>query len=162
MTNVNVSVMSPVNSFSNTEQRGFSGLADIIQVDSAEKAQATEVDSRFVQGVTDTAGINKKQNSIAQKESEEETIDVTADVVSELDEKLSSYAKSQVGLKFTQNDDPRCSVVSLVDMSTEEVIRQIPSEEILALRQRLNKFCSDLHETNDASVADSVLVDTHV
>lgn len=162
MTNINVSVMSPVNSFSNTEQRGFSGLADSMQVDSAEKSQATESDSKFVQGVTDAEKISEKNNSLAQKETDDESVEFTEEFVSELDEKLSNYAKSQVGLKFSQNDDPKCSVVSLVDMSTEEVIRQIPSEEILALRQRLNKFCSDLKETPNAAVAGSVLVDTHV
>ncbi len=52
MTSVNVNVMSPVNSFSNTEQRGISGVGQVIQNGSAEQAQATENDAKFVQDVT--------------------------------------------------------------------------------------------------------------
>lgn len=162
MTSVNVNVMSPVNSFSNTEQRGISGVGQVIQNDSAEQAQATENDAKFVQDVTFSKELDEKNDVFGQNKQEDDPKEITEEEISELGEKLSSYAKSQVGLKFSQNDDPKCSVVSLVDMNTEEVIRQIPSEEILALRQRLNKFCDDLKATPDAPPSESVLVDTHI
>lgn len=162
MTSVNVNVMSPVNSFSNTEQRGISSVGQVIQNGFAEEAQATETDAKFVQSVTFSKELDEKNDVFGQNKQEVDPDEITEEEISELGEKLSSYAKSQVGLKFSQNDDPKCSVVSLVDMDTEEVIRQIPSEEILALRQRLNKFCDDLKATPDAAPSESVLVDTHI
>ena len=44
------------------------------------------------------------------------------------------------GLEFSLDDDSERMVVRVVDTTTKEVIRQIPSEEMLAIAQALDKI----------------------
>lgn len=43
-------------------------------------------------------------------------------------------------LQFTVDDDTGINVVQVIDTETEEVIRQIPTEEILAIAKALDKL----------------------
>lgn len=52
---------------------------------------------------------------------------------------LSSYVQSvQRNLNFSIDDTTGQTVIKVIDAESEEVIRQIPPEEILALARRLN------------------------
>lgn len=43
-------------------------------------------------------------------------------------------------LQFTVDEETGTNVVKVIDMETEEVIRQIPSEELLAIARALDKL----------------------
>ncbi len=43
-------------------------------------------------------------------------------------------------LQFTVDEDTGINVVQVIDSETEEVIRQMPSEEMLAIARALDKF----------------------
>jgi flagellar protein FlaG len=49
-----------------------------------------------------------------------------------------------VGLKFNINEDTDRVIVSVVNKDTEEVIRQIPPEEVVDLAKRLNEMAGVL------------------
>ncbi len=48
--------------------------------------------------------------------------------------------QSNHSLEFTVDQDTRMSVVKLVDVETGELIRQIPSEETLAIARSIDRF----------------------
>jgi len=49
-------------------------------------------------------------------------------------------------LGFTVNDEPEAVVVEVKDRETGKVVRQIPSEEVLALREKLQDLVGILFE----------------
>lgn len=63
------------------------------------------------------------------------TLDEVNQAVSELNK--ASQAKSQ-GLEFSVDNDSKRTVVKVVDQTTREVLRQIPSPEALAIAKSLD------------------------
>ncbi|MBY0243300.1 MAG: flagellar protein FlaG [Burkholderiaceae bacterium] len=63
------------------------------------------------------------------------TLDEVTQAVSELNK--ASQAKSQ-GLEFSVDNDSKRTVVKVVDQTTREVLRQIPSPEALAIAKSLD------------------------
>jgi flagellar protein FlaG len=62
-------------------------------------------------------------------------------------------------LNFKVDERTETMVIQVIDADTEEVVRQIPSEGILQLQQRL----AEIQESGgkaDASVMDGLLVNT--
>jgi flagellar protein FlaG len=54
---------------------------------------------------------------------------------------LSSYVQNvQRNLNFSIDESSGQTVIKVIDSESEEVIRQIPSEEMLALARRLNEL----------------------
>lgn len=76
----------------------------------------------------------------------------TADTETVVQEEVSSAVNdiqefiqnSQRSLNFSFNEDARRSVVSVTDVDTGDVIRQIPSEEVLQLAERIRELQSDV------------------
>lgn len=56
--------------------------------------------------------------------------------------KVSSFLEQQAAtdLSFSVDDETNIRVIKVVDRSTKEVIRQIPSEEMLQMAQALDKL----------------------
>ncbi|AJQ96364.1 putative flagellar protein FlaG [Gynuella sunshinyii YC6258] len=54
--------------------------------------------------------------------------------------KLQDYMQNeQRGLNFKMDEEAGITVISVYDAETEELIRQIPSEEMVSLAKRLNE-----------------------
>jgi flagellar protein FlaG len=60
-----------------------------------------------------------------------------ADVVGRLNEHMQKLQRS---LRFSVDDASGRIVVKVIDQSTDEVIRQIPSEEMLAMMNHISEF----------------------
>ena len=62
--------------------------------------------------------------------------------VTEAVTQLNKFMQSMnnTALQFTVDKDTNLSVVKLVDTQSKEVIRQVPSEEVLAVAKAINKF----------------------
>lgn len=60
-----------------------------------------------------------------------------AEVVERLNERMREMKRS---LRFSVDDTSGHIVVKVVDKDTDEVIRQIPSEEMLAIMKHINDF----------------------
>lgn len=80
-----------------------------------------------------------------------------------IDDVSQNSSLRKIGIKFSQNEDPECRVVNIVDAETNETIRQIPSEEMLEIAKRLDDFCESKASKGENSTDNrSVLIDTQV
>ena len=80
--------------------------------------------------VNGTAGSKQAQNEQAPAKNRndlEESVQDLNNLVQELHREL----------RFSVDDDSGDMVIKVIDQKTDEVIRQIPSEEVMQLRQRL-------------------------
>ena len=60
-------------------------------------------------------------------------------------DQLNGYlAETQRGLRFSIDDDSGRTIVHVVDTETDEVIRQIPSEEMLVLTRYFNETAGNI------------------
>ncbi len=64
------------------------------------------------------------------------TVSELAQAVKKLNKALQEQAQN---LEFTIDSDTNRTVIKLIDQSTNEVLRQIPSEEALAIAKALNQ-----------------------
>ena len=67
---------------------------------------------------------------------EEEQADKLEAVVSDLNELVRDLHRE---LKFSVDEDSGDTVIRVIDKETDEVVRQIPSEELMHLRKRLQE-----------------------
>ena len=102
-------------------------------------ASAANVSSRAVSAIdpasrTATAAADESGGSIS-------TQPVDAKELADAIEKVQDFTKTVANeLKFSIDKDSGQTVVKIVDTATDEVIRQIPSEEMLAIAQALDKI----------------------
>lgn len=133
-------------------------------LNNAQNATQSEQD---VRGINNNANIseddklnNKDQNANIIFEDVKDKEDPT-ELAKQLQETIDKYSKKLSNLRFTANDDPECSVISVIDSKTDETIKQIPSEEALELMKRINSLCEDMNN-NSSKDTKSVLLDTVV
>lgn len=63
----------------------------------------------------------------------------TEDAVGKLNAAVSKYSNSS-SLQFTVDDTTKMRLVKVIDTQSKEVIRQIPSEEAVAIASAIDKF----------------------
>lgn len=67
--------------------------------------------------------------------------EVDSQVLSQSVEKLNKMVQGLAnGLQFSVDEASKTPVVKLVDLSTKEVIRQIPTEEAISIAQAIDRF----------------------
>ncbi|MBO6257885.1 MAG: flagellar protein FlaG [Succinivibrio sp.] len=99
----------------------------------------------------DSEKINRfAQEQVAKKQEEKE------EELSEFEQKMATEVfndlnRQNIGLSFSIEKDMGSTVVSVLDNNTEDIIRQIPSEEFLKLAKRIH----DLKEQQTSSSDDS-------
>lgn len=104
----------------------------------ASKAVSLPVNSNSSLSVSDS-GNDKKQQDVKEKPTLQEVI--------ELSEKLNeNVQRIQRDLNFSVDDTLGDIVVKVIDRSTQEVIRQIPSEEMLTLSRNIEEVNSLLFD----------------
>lgn len=77
---------------------------------------------------------NRAEEQAKQRQFDEADI---AEFVSEIE---SSVQNVQRDLRFAVDKHSGDTIIKVIDSSTDEVIRQIPSEEFMALRERIQSF----------------------
>ncbi len=75
-------------------------------------------------------------NTLKQTEKAEETSEPLNEVVFELNNLVRDLHRE---LQFSVDDESGETMIKVVDSKTDEVVRQIPSEEVVRLRQRLEE-----------------------
>ena len=107
----------------------------------------------------------------SEKEKEEQNEELRERVDEKLKDMEEMPALRKIGIKFVKRKDPECNVVNVVDTESEEMIRQIPSEEFLKISQKLDEFCNDFTKVKQTNAEDdakgrgknhSVLFDTKI
>lgn len=58
------------------------------------------------------------------------------------------FEQADVGVRYRIDNSTQDLVITLVDRSTEEIIRQIPPEQILRMRQRLEELMGLIVDTS--------------
>jgi len=74
-----------------------------------------------------------------QAKSDEATATITAAKKQALNEALSALQKNNTSLDFSIDQASGVLVVKVVDKATGDVVRQIPAEEVLVMRQQADK-----------------------
>jgi flagellar protein FlaG len=69
---------------------------------------------------------------------------VSAQELASAVEDISSKIQSvQRNLSFSIDEESGTTVIKVIDATSDEVIRQMPSEEVLAIKQRLSRMSGD-------------------
>ena len=115
---------------------------------------------------------SEKRQEIASKKSPADivnTLDVKEMPREELDDTISQLNDSlqnvQRNLEFSVDKDAGRIVINVKDKETDEVVRQIPSEEVLELAKNLHAASERFNERSESRsqpVADGVLLRTKV
>ncbi|MCR5536885.1 MAG: flagellar protein FlaG [Succinivibrio sp.] len=90
-------------------------------------------------------GLSPKEQ--AEKENEEREKELAEAAREEAKALMQSLNKQNIDLSFSVDKDLGDTVVSVTDKATEDLIRQIPSEEFLEMSKRLREYT----ETNSAT-----------
>lgn len=102
--------------------------------------QDSNVPAEVVSEVVTTKGINplSQPNSLSnQLEATEEQLAAIQDRVVELNSYMQNLNRS---LKFSVDDQSGETVIKVIDSETDELIRQIPAEELLVVRSSLEEY----------------------
>jgi len=130
-----------------------------MEIDVSQSGNNLAVPKYVNPGLSDSAGLEKAQNRDAKQETvkgnaanvdnrdnTEKSLS-TENIKAAVDE-LSDFAKSSNRqLNFSVDESSERPVVKVTDSESGEVIRQIPSEEVLKLSERLRELQSDLGNT---------------
>jgi len=130
--------------------------SDISQLNSSKKTAASSKEAAHYSGESKVidqsqqiSSISKNNNVRAQEASEVEAVELTK---FDLDDRIirlnDSLKISQSYLKFERDEDAEKMVVFIKNGDTDEVIRQVPSEEFLAISKNIQKY---LEQVNRAS-----------
>lgn len=102
----------------------------------------------------DVASITKSEATQSEIVENEKVINETKDneetssTVKETVDEMNAFLQSmQRNLSFTIDEDSGEKVISVKDSETEEVIRQIPSEELVVLRKKMDDVVGILFDT---------------
>ena len=97
------------------------------------------------QNVAESSGITfPPETSAAEKMAEDKAQEVSADKVKEVVEQLNNHAQAvNRDLLFSVDDDSGKTVIKVINSETAELVRQIPSEEVLRLAQTIRETVDD-------------------
>lgn len=88
----------------------------------------------------DTAAVGAVSTTAAAAPSPAATQPEMSQIVQAVEEMRNAIAPVAQNLQFSIDEDIGRTIVKVVDASTDEVIRQIPSEEIVAIAKAMNKL----------------------
>ena len=88
------------------------------------------------------------QNQIANEPNEEQISESTENIRTQIAELNQVSQNIQRRLSFQVDDELGQTVVRVIDRETDELIRQIPSDEVLALSKRLKELSGDVSEVS--------------
>ncbi|AFI85179.1 flagellar protein FlaG [Methylophaga nitratireducenticrescens] len=102
--------------------------------------QGSNVPAEVVSGLAATQRVNplSQPNSLSQQlEATEEQIAAIQDRVVELNSYMQNLNRS---LQFSIDQQSGDTIIKVIDSETDELIRQIPAEELLVLRSSLEEY----------------------
>lgn len=102
-------------------------------------SQATQ-DSTAASQETAAAVVATGMPSVAEANAAAQQAPSAAELASAVEEVQAAIAPVAQNLQFSIDQDINRTIVKVVDSSTDEVIRQIPSEEIVAIAKAMDKL----------------------
>jgi flagellar protein FlaG len=81
------------------------------------------------------------------KETEKKSSEVDKGLLEKLVEELGrQYQLRNTSLNFSIDDNTKSLVVKVIDSQSEKIIRQIPPEEVLAIRKKIQELVGALYD----------------
>ena len=120
----------PVVALSNRQQQELP-----VQLSADERPAATPETTKAVAGVADT----KPQADSKDAKEKPPSASELADAIKKLNETVKLYKGD---LQFTVDEDTQLQVVKVVDRGSKELIRQIPSPEVVRIARAIDEFSS--------------------
>jgi flagellar protein FlaG len=120
---------------SNKENPVEASLKQLATVRLAE--QATDIDPLEKQPVTE------KETSSSEKESTDTEQDIT-DTIDEMNRFLESMKRN---ISFSIDEESGQSIILVKDSENDQIIRQLPSEELIVLRKKMDDVAGILFDT---------------
>tara|TARA_R110001583_G_scaffold26571_4_gene95768 strand:+ start:10907 stop:11302 length:396 start_codon:yes stop_codon:yes gene_type:complete len=113
-----------------------------------EKDNTRNTQTEEVPVVSSTVKSEAIEKELKKEKIEEKNLDVSSTEVSETVAEMNAFLQSmQRNLSFSIDEDSGEKVISVKDSETEEVIRQIPSEELVVLRKKMDDVVGILFDT---------------
>lgn len=151
---------------------GFDTASKEVRQGEADRSTAVEdKDERYVEAAGQKAQIDSLENRIETKEQETKQAAKSEDELSRLEQQLEDliekFSKNPPNIRFSHSETSSGQVIDVIDSKTNETIRQIPSEEAIAIREHLQEL-NDMFthakslEGEGNTKAKSILLDTNV
>lgn len=107
--------------------------------------KSIDATTQFTRQVID--GVDKLAKTTSSENNTQPT-ELTAAEISATVEEMNSFLKDMKrNLSFSVDDDLGRSVITVKDSENDEVIRQIPSEELVVLRKKMDDVAGILFDT---------------
>ncbi|PHV12477.1 flagellar protein FlaG [Chitinimonas sp. BJB300] len=100
------------------------------EAQAARKATQGEQEVAAQQSATQSGAVNKPEHAEDKQLSVEESVE-------KLNQTVATFNRS---LQFSIDKDTRMNIVRVVDVSSKEVIRQIPSQEVVEIAKAIDKL----------------------
>jgi flagellar protein FlaG len=98
--------------------------------------------------ITSNANSEVTKSEIVENKKEIKDKDLSSSTVKETVDEMNAFLQSmQRNLSFSVDEESGEKLISVKDSETEEVIRQIPSEELLVLRKKMDDVVGILFDT---------------
>ncbi|ALM91496.1 MULTISPECIES: flagellar protein FlaG [Alteromonas] len=109
-----------------------------------QQANSSGTNTALKNGVSSVQNLAQGSGTLADKVSEEENQASLENAVQEVESFLQTQNRN---LAFSIDDETKRSVVTVKDSESGDVIRQIPSEEVLALAERIQDLQQDVGDS---------------
>ncbi|MCK4656397.1 MAG: flagellar protein FlaG [candidate division Zixibacteria bacterium] len=111
----------------------------------SDAAESPAVDTKVK---SDLVSANAQSSSAAGTEKDEQTKPQLRELIEDSIQTLNTELEQRrISLNYSIDDDSDCLVVQVIESDSGKVIRQIPPEEILVLRQRLEELTGIIFDT---------------
>lgn len=109
--------------------------------------------AKVVQNLADTSRSNKENTEKKDIEAFQSLAKIEPNDIQEMNQKLSQL---NVHLTFEIADDQKQNIVKVLDQSTGDVVRQIPTEEFLKMSERIDAIMNQLSDIKGTLVNSEV------
>lgn len=117
--------------------------------------QAKQKETQVIKATADSnkASYEDKDNGGRNQSAKDETQNVESSTVEDVNVKMRQL---NVGLSFEMTEDGQDNIVKVVDQSSGELVRQIPSEEFLSMSKRLDEIFGELNDLKGTLINNEV------
>jgi len=109
--------------------------------------------AKVVQNLADTARSNKESTEKKDVQMAQPLAKIEPNDIQEMNQKMSQL---NVHLTFEIADDQKQNIVKVLDQSTGDVVRQIPTEEFLKMSERIDAIMNQLSDIKGTLVNSEV------
>lgn len=109
--------------------------------------------AKVVQNLADTTRSNKESTEKKDVQMAQPLAKIEPNDVQEMNQKMSQL---NVQLTFEMADDQKQNIVKVLDQSTGDVVRQIPTEEFLKMSERIDAIMNQLSDIKGTLVNSEV------